>query len=138
MGLFSLVVNGQDGRRDVHRDVRGTLRYWRWLEAVLGIQSSFKRTPKYRIESRKDILKERMKYALPLDKMSFLELFMGIYCLVLIYFTVKTDRLFILPFLLLYASGFFYVSFLSIFESSYFSGKKNRVNLAQEVALKST
>ena len=107
-----------------------------WIEAVLGIQSTFKRTPKYRIESKKDKLKERMKYTLPLDRMSFLELFMGIYSLVLIYFSITTGRAFILPFLILYASGFFYVSFLSVIESSIFSTGK--ITGIVEAPLKST
>ena len=77
-----------------------------------------------------------MKYTLPLDKMSFLELFMGFYSLILIYFSILTGRTFIMPFLLLYASGFFYVAFLSIFESSVFAPKKKAV--AAETALKST
>jgi len=108
-----------------------------WLEAVLGIQSSFKRTPKYRIESKKDNLKERMKYSLPLDKMAFLEMFMGIYSLVLIYFSITTGRLFIMPFLILYASGFFYVSFLSVFESSYFTERKTKLPVSSDPVMKS-
>ncbi len=94
-----------------------------WLEAVLGIQSSFKRTPKYGIEDRRDKLKERLKYLVPMDKLVFLEIFMGLYCVACIYFAFAQDRLFVVPFMVLYAGGFFYVSYHSFLESKF---KKTR------------
>jgi cellulose synthase/poly-beta-1,6-N-acetylglucosamine synthase-like glycosyltransferase len=106
-----------------------------WLEAILGVQSTFKRTPKYRIESKKDRLMERMKYQVPLDPVAFFEFLMGLYCLAIIYYSVETRRLFLLPFILIYASGFFYVSILSFLESFVYSGKRGRGEIP-EVELK--
>ena len=88
-----------------------------WLEAVLGIKSSFKRTPKYGIESKADILSDRMKYVLPLDRLVVLELFMGAYCVACIYAALMMSKPYLIPFMILYAGGFFYVAFLSLLEN---------------------
>ncbi len=88
-----------------------------WGEAILGIQSSFKRTPKYRIESRHDNLLDRMKYSLPFDWLVFLEIFMGLYCVVCIAASFLNNRLFVAPFMVLYAGGFFYIAFKGLRES---------------------
>ncbi|MCE9600201.1 MAG: glycosyltransferase family 2 protein [Spirochaetia bacterium] len=93
-----------------------------WLEAILGIQSTFKRTPKYRIEKKGDKLEERMKYKLPLDKTVFIEFFMGFYCLACIYFSILREKPFVVPFMLIYAAGFFYVAISSLSETFVRSG----------------
>ena len=90
-----------------------------WIEAAIGKQSSFKRTPKYGIEAKTDVLKERMKYYIPLDKLVFAEIFMGIYCLACIYFSILMERPFVVPFMILYAGGFFYVAAQGIMETSF-------------------
>ena len=102
-----------------------------WLEAMMGIKSSFKRTPKYGISEKSDVLKERMKYKLPLDKAVFFELFMGVYCLLCIYFGIITYKPFVIPFMFLYAGGFFYVAFNSIAESFL---KERSVNVVRKAA----
>jgi len=88
-----------------------------FLEAILGIQSAFKRTPKYRIENKKDRLAERMRYKLPFDRLIVLEFFMGCYCLLCVIVSIWYERLFIMPFMLLYAAGFFYIGIKGILES---------------------
>lgn len=88
-----------------------------WLEALLGIQSTFKRTPKYRIEKKSDVLAERMKYKLPLDPTVFGEIFMGLYCLACIYFSIIKGKPFVIPFMMIYAAGFFYVAISSLSET---------------------
>jgi len=88
-----------------------------WFEAIVGIQSTFKRTPKYRIENKGDKLQERMKYKLPLDKTVFLEFLMGFYCVACIYFAVLRNKPFVVTFMVIYAAGFFYVAVMSFSES---------------------
>ncbi len=90
-----------------------------WIEALLGIKSAFKRTPKYNIETKNDRLAlDSVKYRIPLDWMVILELAMGVYCLVCLYYSFERDRVFLVPFMFLYASGFFYVAFSSLQEST--------------------
>ena len=98
-----------------------------FLEAVFGIQSSFKRTPKLRIEGNGDDIKSRLKYKIPLDYHALLEIVMGIYCLFTIYIAVFMNKLFIIPFLVLYASGFFFVGIQTLKEAVW--GMKKTGNL---------
>ncbi len=88
-----------------------------WLEAVLGIKSGFKRTPKYRIEKKGDALQGTVKYKLPLDASFILEFFMAVYCMVCVYFSIMRDRPFLIGFMLLYAAGFLYVAVNSVREA---------------------
>lgn len=81
-----------------------------WLEAMLGVQSSFKRTPKLRVENAKDNLKDRLMYTIPFDFHAVLEFFMGLYCLFCVYISFVVDKPFIIGFLFIYALGFFFVS----------------------------
>ena len=88
-------------------------------QALTGKKSAFIRTPKLRIEGQKDKVAERMKYAahVKLDKTPFLEFFMGVYALVIIYAAFNFHRTMFVPFMVMYACGFFYISFASFFEN---------------------
>jgi cellulose synthase/poly-beta-1,6-N-acetylglucosamine synthase-like glycosyltransferase len=88
-----------------------------WIEAVMGIPSGFKRTPKLRIESTNDSLKDRMKYTVPLDKNVWLELLMGTYCVFCIYLSILMNKPYMIGFMTLYALGFYFVAFKSFQES---------------------
>ena len=88
-----------------------------FLEAVFGVSSPFVRTPKYRIESKHDRISTRRKYRQRLDKLVVLEALMGVYCVLCIAASVSSERLFVIPFMLLYAAGFFYISGMSLKES---------------------
>ncbi|NUM40997.1 MAG: glycosyl transferase, partial [Leptospiraceae bacterium] len=88
-----------------------------WLEAILGIKSSFKRTPKLNIETSKDNLKEKNKYSIPLDFHVVLEFFMGLYCTLCVYLSFKVGKPYIVGFLIMYAFGFFFVAINSLKEA---------------------
>ncbi|MCC5816474.1 MAG: glycosyltransferase family 2 protein [Leptospira sp.] len=88
-----------------------------WLEAVTGVQSGFKRTPKLKIESKKDNLLDRTKYAVPLDFHVILEIFMGSYAVFCIYLSIVMGKPYIIGFLVMYALGFYFVAFQSIREA---------------------
>lgn len=88
-----------------------------WLEAVLGIKSSFKRTPKLKLENTADSWKDKLKYTIPLDFHIFLEFFMGIYCAFCVYLSFLVDKPFIVGFLIIYSLGFFFVSINTLKES---------------------
>ncbi|MCB1173034.1 MAG: glycosyltransferase family 2 protein [Leptospiraceae bacterium] len=87
-----------------------------YLEAVIGKQSAFQRTPKLRIESQNDLTISRKKYRQAMDPMFLLEIGMGLYCLGTVYFAVVADRFLVTGFLLLYAAGFFYIGLGSLWE----------------------
>lgn len=88
-----------------------------WLEAIIGKKSSFIRTPKLRIESKKDKVATRTLYRqIRFDMVSILEFLMGVYVVITIFFAIQTEKYIVIPFLALYAAGFFYISMYSVFE----------------------
>lgn len=88
-----------------------------WIEAVIGVQSSFKRTPKLRIESKTDNLADRDRYRLPFDPLSAVEIGMGFYCLTCVYYSLAFGLWMLTPFMTIYGLGFLYVGFGSIREA---------------------
>jgi len=83
------------------------------LEALFGIKSDFIRTPKYGIQRRQDGWKDK-RYYIPLNFISIIEFFMGIYSLTGLFMFLFFSRYLISPFLFIYSAGFFYVFFLSV------------------------
>lgn len=92
-----------------------------WLEAVLGIKSGFKRTPKHKIEGNNDNLVDKMKYNVPIDMHIILEFFMGVYCLFCIYLSVIVEKPFIIGFLVIYSLGFLFISCGTLTETFWYS-----------------
>jgi len=88
-----------------------------WLEAILGVKSGFKRTPKLRIESESDQLIDRQKYHIPMDYHAVLELIMGLYCFFCVYISFLVNKPFIIGFMIVYGFGFLFVGLNTIKES---------------------
>ena len=83
------------------------------LEALLNIQTSFVRTPKYNIRCRADQWKGKC-YTVPLGPLCIIELFFGLYSLTGLLMFLFFSRYLVSPFLLIYTAGFFYVFFLTV------------------------
>jgi cellulose synthase/poly-beta-1,6-N-acetylglucosamine synthase-like glycosyltransferase len=83
------------------------------LEALLGINSSFKRTPKYRIESKKDRWVTKA-YLRKTGVMPLFELSMGVYFILVILYAFANRNYPTIPFLLLFVIGFTYMGVMSI------------------------
>jgi len=85
------------------------------LEALLNLQSSFIRTPKYGIRARCDAWQGKC-YAIPLSPLSIIELLFGLYSLTGLCLFLFFSKYLVSPFLIIYTSGFFYVFFLSVMQ----------------------
>jgi len=83
------------------------------LEALLGIESGFIRTPKYGITHCRESWKGK-SYALPLSGTSALEFLLGCYSFIGLVLYLFFGKFLVSPFLLIYTSGFFYVFILSV------------------------
>ena len=83
------------------------------LEALFNIKSGFIRTPKYGIKKQGESWKGK-HYAIPLNAISILEFFLGIYSLTGLLLFLFFSKYLVSPFLLIYTSGFFFVFFLSV------------------------
>jgi hypothetical protein len=86
------------------------------LEAILGRETSFERTPKYRIESSADGWKEK-RYRGRGNLLSWLELGAGIGFTIALAYAASHQILGSIPFLLLFQAGFLYTGFVSIREA---------------------
>src|SRR3982751_6529808 len=68
------------------------------LEALAGKQSAFARTPKYRVESKKDKVRAS-KYRKRLGWVPWLELVIGAYFALAVYYAVTNENYITVPFL---------------------------------------
>lgn len=85
-------------------------------QALLGSPGLFRRTPKFRIESREDGWTGN-PYALSFSPMALAELALAAYALAGAVLAGATGHVFIVPYLLLYACGFGYVGMLGLVQS---------------------
>ena len=83
------------------------------MEALLGIKSSFKRTPKYRIETKKDRWVTK-KYLRRTGVMPLFELSLGAYFAVVVLYAFVNQNYPTIPFLMLFVIGFTYMGLMSI------------------------
>lgn len=87
------------------------------LEALFGVDSAFKRTPKYGIQGNRDSWINK-KYSGKLDFITAAEIGMSVYFLVNIYFAWRYELYVVIPFLLLFLTGFSYVSMVTLWQSA--------------------
>jgi cellulose synthase/poly-beta-1,6-N-acetylglucosamine synthase-like glycosyltransferase len=116
-------------QRELHPDWRSRLRYMPFLmamgiglsvtnskaviEAILGIKTGFRRTPKYRIESKADrwYTKEYLRRS---GVMPVLEILLGVYFLLVATYAFWNENYPSIPFLMLFIVGFMYMGLMSI------------------------
>src|SRR5437660_9622679 len=85
------------------------------LEALLGKQSAFARTPKYRVESRKDKV-GTPKYRRRLGWVSWLELLIGSYFALTVFYAMDNQNFITVPFLILFVVGYWYTGLMSLLQ----------------------
>jgi hypothetical protein len=85
------------------------------LEALFGIKSAFARTPKYRVLKKGEKSQAR-KYRKRLGIIPWIELLIGCYFALTVWYAVSTENYFTVPFLLLFVLGYWYTGLLSLFQ----------------------
>jgi cellulose synthase/poly-beta-1,6-N-acetylglucosamine synthase-like glycosyltransferase len=88
------------------------------MEALLGIKSSFKRTPKYRVEKRGE-KSQAAKYRKRLGWIPWIELLVGGYFVLTTWYAVANENYFTVPFLLLFVLGYLYTGLLSLLQGRF-------------------
>lgn len=88
------------------------------LEALFGIKSSFKRTPKYRVE-KKGERSQAAKYRKRLGIVPWIELLIGCYFALTIAYAISNENYFTIPFLLLFVVGYWYTGLLSLLQGRF-------------------
>jgi cellulose synthase/poly-beta-1,6-N-acetylglucosamine synthase-like glycosyltransferase len=85
------------------------------LEALLGIQSSFKRTPKYKVETREDKVTTSL-YRRRLGWVPWVELAIGGYFFATVYYAMANENFITVPFLILFVIGYWYTGLMSLLQ----------------------
>jgi hypothetical protein len=88
------------------------------MEALFGIKSAFKRTPKYRIEKRGQ-RPQASKYRKRLGVVPWIELLIGCYFALTIWYAFVNENYFTVPFLLLFVLGYWYTGLMSLLEGRF-------------------
>ncbi|HTV13133.1 MAG TPA: cellulose synthase family protein [Acidobacteriaceae bacterium] len=88
------------------------------MEAIFGIQSAFKRTPKYRVQKKGEKSKAS-KYRKRLGLIPFAELLVGCYFALCIWYAIANENYFTVPFLVLFVVGYWYTGLLSLFQGRF-------------------
>jgi len=96
------------------------------LEALFGIKSSFKRTPKYRVQSKADRALGQ-KYRRRLGLVPWLELLVGSYFAAMCWYAYSSENYWTIPFLFLFVLGYWYTGLMSLLQ-----GRWDRFSAKQE------
>jgi hypothetical protein len=90
------------------------------LEALVGKQTAFAHTPKYHVESKKDKISSS-KYRRRLGWVPWIELLIGAYFALTVYYALDNENYITVPFLILFVGGYWYTGLMSLLQGR-FSG----------------
>jgi cellulose synthase/poly-beta-1,6-N-acetylglucosamine synthase-like glycosyltransferase len=90
------------------------------MEALVGKKTAFARTPKYRVESKKDKVRAS-NYRKRLGWVPWIELAIGTYFALTVIYAVQNDNFITVPFLILFVIGYWYTGLMSLLQGR-FSG----------------
>ncbi len=88
------------------------------MEALLGMQSPFARTPKYSVQ-KKGQKTQAAKYRKRLGIVPWIELAIGCYFAFTVWYAVTSDNYFTVPFLALFVFGYWYTGLLSLLQGRF-------------------
>jgi cellulose synthase/poly-beta-1,6-N-acetylglucosamine synthase-like glycosyltransferase len=88
------------------------------LEALIGKQTAFARTPKYRVESKKDKI-QATKYRKRLGWVPWIEMLIGSYFAMTVYYALQNENYLTVPFLLLFVVGYWYTGLMSLLQGRF-------------------
>jgi len=97
------------------------------LEALFRKQTTFARTPKYRVVSKSDKAVAAKKYRKRLGLVPYLELLIGSYFALTVWYAISNENYFTVPFLFLFVIGYWYTGLLSLLQ-----GRFERFHLRSE------
>lgn len=92
------------------------------LEALLGINSSFIRTPKFCIQKRGEDWKPK-RYRARVGFLPLFEVALGIYFALMVLYSIDTEIYGTVPFLLLFMVGYLYTGLMSLFQPLHLRNK---------------
>ena len=88
------------------------------IEALIGKQTAFARTPKYRVESKKDRV-QAAKYRKRLGWVPWIEMLIGGYFALTVYYALQNENYLTVPFLMLFVVGYWYTGLMSLLQGRF-------------------
>ena len=88
------------------------------IEALVGRQTAFARTPKYRVESKKDKFRAA-KYRKRLGWVPWIEIVIGSYFALTVVYALQNENYLTVPFLLLFVVGYWYTGLMSLLQGRF-------------------
>jgi cellulose synthase/poly-beta-1,6-N-acetylglucosamine synthase-like glycosyltransferase len=88
------------------------------LEALIGKKSDFARTPKYHVESKKDKVRAN-NYRRGLGWVPWVELLIGCYFAITVYYAIDNENYITVPFLILFVVGYWYTGLMSLLQGRF-------------------
>jgi cellulose synthase/poly-beta-1,6-N-acetylglucosamine synthase-like glycosyltransferase len=88
------------------------------IEALVGKETAFVRTPKYRVESKQDRV-GATKYRKRLGWVPWFELLVGTYFALTVYYAIDNENYITVPFLLLFVIGYWYTGLMSLLQGRF-------------------
>jgi len=88
------------------------------IEALIGRQSAFARTPKYRVETKRDRV-GATKYRKRLGWIPWVEMLIGSYFALTIVYAVQNENYITVPFLVLFVWGYWYTGLMSLLQGRF-------------------
>jgi hypothetical protein len=85
------------------------------LEALFGVKSAFKRTPKYNVQGKADKARAQ-KYRRRLGLVPWLELLVGSYFALTCFYAYSSENYWTIPFLFLFVLGYWYTGLMSLLQ----------------------
>ncbi|QHN05588.1 glycosyltransferase [Granulicella sp. WH15] len=88
------------------------------MEALFGIKSAFARTPKYSVKKKGEVSQAK-KYRKRLGIIPWIELAIGGYFALTIWYAIASENYFTVPFLVLFVFGYWYTGLLSLLQGRF-------------------
>ena len=89
------------------------------MEALIGHQTAFARTPKYRVQAKGEKSVAAKKYRKRLGIIPWIEMAIGCYFALTIWYAVSNENYITVPFLVLFVYGYWYTGLLSLLQGRF-------------------
>ena len=89
------------------------------LEALVGKESAFARTPKYRVANKKEKSIAAKKYRKRLGWVPYVELLIGSYFALTVWYAIANENYITVPFLILFVFGYWYTGLMSLLQGRF-------------------
>ena len=97
------------------------------IEALIGHQTAFARTPKYRaVSKREKSVAAAKKYRTRLGWVPWLELLVGSYFALTVWYAIANENYITVPFLVLFVFGYWYTGLMSLLQGRFDSLVRER------------